>query len=163
MKLPDQYRHRFKEPMGELIPEADMDKGLICGIVSGARTVTVGDRTTEKILAYGIVPDIQIVDGMERRERRTPPNGASHTIHCTNPPAHITEDAIGAIITAYGEGQPVRILVSGEEDLLLIPALMYAPDGVVLMYGQPEKGLVVVRANGHTREMARQLMTMLEG
>lgn len=161
MRLPERYRHRFKEPVGELITDADGAR--MRDMAAGRKVVTVGDRTTERMLEYGIIPDVQIVDGMERREARAPPDGAPRTITCRNPPAHITGEAVSAIIEAYAADQPVRILVSGEEDLLLMPALERAPDGAILMYGQPGKGLVVVRADERTREMARRLMAVLEG
>ena len=57
----------------------------------------------------------------------------------------------------------MRILVSGEEDLLLVPALARAPAGAILMYGQPGEGLVVVRADERSKEKARRLMALLEG
>lgn len=163
MRLPEQHRHLFADPIGDLLHEDDVDVNRIVGIVDGvAAVVTVGDRTTEKILTYGITPDIQIVDGMEQRGRRTPPGGKIRTISCANPPAHITGEAVSAIISAYATDVPTRILVSGEEDLLLVPALVHAPDGAVLMYGQPGEGIVVVRADETSRERARLLMSMME-
>lgn len=164
MKLPRRHRHLFREPMGDLLPDAEADAERISGAVAGAAAVvTVGDRTTERVLEYGILPDIQIVDGVERRSPRAPPGAAARTVHCSNPAAHITAEAISAITDAYASDAPVRILVSGEEDLLLIPALAHAPSGAVLMYGQPGEGLVVVRADGRSKERARRLMALLEG
>lgn len=146
------------------MPDVEADAERISDMVAGAAAVvTVGDRTTEKVLGYGILPDIQIVDGMERRSPRTPPDTAARTIRCCNPAAHITAEAVFAITEAYAADAPVRILVSGEEDLLLVPALAHAPPGAVLMYGQPGEGLVVVRADGHASERARRLMALLEG
>jgi hypothetical protein len=164
VKLPHRHRHLFREPVGDLIPERETGHDRIAEMVAGAAAViTVGDRTTEKILGYGILPDIQIVDGVERRSRRAAPGGAVETITCANPPAHITAEAVSAVISAYGAGRPMRILVSGEEDLLLVPALAHAPAGAILMYGQPGEGMVVVRADERTKEKARRLMALLEG
>ena len=154
----------FREPLGEMLPEREADRDRIAGVVAGAAAVvTVGDRTTEKALEYGILPDVQIVDGVERRASRTPPGGTIHTIPCSNPPSQVTPEAVSAIAAAYASDEPIRILVSGEEDLLLVPALVHAPPGAVLMYGQPGEGLVVVRADEQTKGKARQLMALLEG
>ena len=164
MRLPERHRHLFREPVGDLIPEGETGQGRMAEVVAGApAVVTVGDRTTEKMLGYGILPDIQIVDGVERRARRAAPGGAVETITCSNPPAHITAEAVSAVASAYEAGRPMRILVSGEEDLLLVPALARAPAGAILMYGQPGEGLVVVRADERSREKARRLMALLEG
>lgn len=149
--------------MGELIPEERAGKDRISEMVAGAPyLVTVGDRTTEKMLGYGFNPDVQIVDGLERRQSRAIPSGSAETIRCANPPAQITDEAISAIVQAYSEDRPVRILVSGEEDLLLVPALVHAPEGSVLMYGQPGEGLVVVKADATAKERARKLLGLLE-
>ena len=118
------------------MPDTEVNAERISGVVAGAAAVvTVGDRTTERVLEYGILPDIQIVDGMERRQPRAPPDTSVRTIRCDNPAAHITSGAMAAIADAYAADAPVRILVSGEEDLLLVPALACAPLGAVLMYG----------------------------
>lgn len=163
MKLPAKHRHRFKEMMGTLVPEEQTGRNDVAKVLSGAeRIVTVGDRTTEKMLGYGIVPDVQVVDGMEGRTQRVAPEGAADTVRCYNPAGHITKDAISAILYAYSAERPVRVLVSGEEDLLLVPALAHAPDGTLLLYGQPGMGLVVVRADKLSKERARQLLGLLE-
>ena len=39
---------------------------------------------------------------------------------------------------------PVRITVNGEEDLLVLPVCIHAPDNAIVMYGQPNEGLVLV-------------------
>ena len=149
--------------MGELIPDGQVSKEEMAGRLAGAtRIVTVGDRTTEKIIGYGLGPDLQIVDGLERRMARALPESTAETISCSNPAAHVTEDAVSAIVRAYASDHPVRILVSGEEDLLFVPALAHAPDGSVLMYGQPGEGLVLVRADATSKEKAHHILELLE-
>lgn len=164
MRLPDIHRDTFAAPMGMLIPDDEVTPGVVQNILSGHDTVvTVGDRTTQKMIEYGVHPDLQIVDGVEQRVSRPVPGDTQRTIRCNNPASSITSEAVSSIRRGYALSEPVRILVSGEEDLLLLPALMYAPDGTALLYGQPNRGLVVVYADDTSRRRGEDLMNLLEG
>lgn len=163
MILPKKHRHLFADPIGELIDDSQVNRDYILKEIDGASCViTVGDRTTERILSYGITPNLQIVDGLEQRQSRPLPQSSAYTVTCNNPPSHITDDAVSAIMKAYASEHPICIRVHGEEDLLLIPALIHAPDHAVLVYGQPNRGLVLVQADPVTRSRARQLLELLE-
>ena len=119
------------------------------GELGDGMLITVGDATTQKMMQYGIVPSVQIVDGTEKRARRDlPDRGLLRTrIRCSNPPGGITEEAITAIGEALASPKPSRILVDGEEDLLVLPVCTSAPLGSTVMYGQPNEGLVVVHVS----------------
>jgi GTP-dependent dephospho-CoA kinase len=53
---------------------------------------------------------------------------------------------------------PVRIVVSGEEDLLALPLFVMVPNGSVVLYGQPLEGMVIVRIDETVRWKARDLL-----
>jgi uncharacterized protein (UPF0218 family) len=48
--------------------------------------------------------------------------------------------------------------VEGEEDLLTIVAVLYAPDGSFVVYGQPNEGIVVVKATPEKKDEANKLL-----
>jgi hypothetical protein len=124
--------------------------------------VTVGDRVTETLGMMGRVPDVQIVDGRENRVKRRPPDvPSSRTIHVRNPPATITKAAIRGIREAFRVKEPVRVLVSGEEDLLAIPAIVLAPMSAGIFYGQPGVGIVLVRVTRAAKARNRALMARM--
>lgn len=50
------------------------------------------------------------------------------------------------------------ILIDGEEDLLVLPAIIYAPLGARVYYGQPGEGLVEVVV---THRKKRQALALL--
>ncbi len=163
MKLPVRHRHLFKDPMGLLIADSDVTKKLVSKELDGfCHIVTVGDRTTERILGFELKPDVQIVDGLEQRQKRSVPGEFLETITCINPAANITDDAVSAVIKAYSMKRPTRILVNGEEDLLVVPALLHAPKDTIVLYGQPGQGLVFVVADNTSRNRAAHMMELLE-
>jgi cytidyltransferase-like protein len=65
-----------------------------------------------------------------------------------NPPGNITPTLFAAIkrsIKSYlANGRQRIIKVLGEEDLAGVPAMLLSPLGSVVLYGQPQEGLVVV-------------------
>ena len=147
MQLPDDLRDQLKTPLGNLISDNDPNKENIIKKISAELVIiTVGDRTTENMLQLGLKPQIQIIDGLEKRsECAVPADDTINTkLSCKNPPGEITEESIQVIQRAFSSEPPVRITVDGEEDLLVIPACIFAPENSVVMYGQPNEGLVIV-------------------
>jgi len=92
------------------------------------------------------MPQIQKVDGLEKRNQRLVPKDdtINTNLSCKNPPGEITEESTQVIQKAFSCKPPVRIIVNGEEDLLVLPVCIFAPENSVVMYGQPNEGLVIV-------------------
>lgn len=164
MKLPDSIRTQFKNPLGVLLPEEIADKEHILEHLSDdSYIITVGDRTTEKMIDFGIIPSLQIIDGIEKREKRDSINLENATeLLVDNPPAEITDSSIEIIKKAFAMNSTVRIMVNGEEDLLVIPACLYAPENAVVFYGQPNEGLVIVQVTTEIRNKTQKLLDLME-
>ncbi len=154
----------MKVPLGILLPEDQAKKDDVQRYLSkNPYLVTVGDRTTEKMIGFDLVPSLQIVDGQERRKKRDPPKLENATeLAVENPAAEITSQSISMIKKAFAMDSPVRIFVNGEEDLLVLPACVYAPENSVVMYGQPNEGLVIVVITPEIRNKAQGLLDLME-
>ena len=164
MKLPDSKRDSFKNPLGVLLPESQADKaGIEQYLQDDSYIITVGDRTTEKLVNFGIIPSLQIIDGIEKREKRDSIKLEGTTeLTVDNPPSEITDSAIEVIKKAFSMTGSVRIMVSGEEDLLVLPVCVHAPENSVVMYGQPNEGLVIVKVTSEIRNKAQKLLDLME-
>ena len=89
MQLPDDLRDQLKNPLGNLIRDNNPNKeNIIKKISAESVIITVGDRTTENVLQLGLKPQIQIIDGLEKRNQRiVPANDTINTnLSCRNPP-----------------------------------------------------------------------------
>ena len=164
MQLPDDLRDQLKTPLGNLISDNDPNKeNIIKKISAESVIITVGDRTTENMLQLGLKPQIQIIDGLEKRNQRVVP--ADDTINtnlsCRNPPGEITEESMQTIQKAFSCERPVRVIVKGEEDLLVIPACIFAPENSVVMYGQPNEGLIIVRVTPEIRSKVQKIVSVM--
>ena len=165
MKLPDTLREQLKIPLGLLLLESDANKKNIQKHISeNSFIITVGDRTTEKMIEFGLIPSLQIIDGQEKRIKRDIPKSfdISTTLTCENPAAEITDQSIETIKKAFVSKTPVRITVNGEEDLLVLPVCIYAPENSVVMYGQPNEGLVIVKITPEIRNKTQTLLDLME-
>jgi len=164
LQLPDDLRDQLKNPLGNLISDNDPNReNTLKKISAESILITVGDKKTENMLQLGLKPQIQIIDGLEKRNQRTVP--ADDTIctnlSCRNPPGEITEESIQVIQKAFSSEPPVRITVDGEEDLLVIPACIFAPENSVVMYGQPNEGLVIVTITPEIRAKVQKILDVM--
>jgi len=164
VKLPDSLRDRLKIPLGILLPESQADKTNIEKHLSeNSYVITVGDRTTEKMIEFGLIPSLQIIDSKEKRAKREPPKlGNATELNVDNPAAEITPQSIDIIKKAFTMQPPVRLNVNGEEDLLVIPVCIYAPENAIILYGQPNEGLVLVKITPEIRNKTQKLLDLME-
>ena len=161
MQLPNDLRDQLKNPLGNLIKDNDIDKeNIIKEISAESVLITVGDRTTENMLQLGLKPQIQIIDGLEKRNRRVVPtdDAVNTNLSCRNPPGEITEESMQVIQKAFSSKPPVRITVDGEEDLLVIPVCIFAPENSVVMYGQPNEGLVLIHVTPEIQAKVQKIL-----
>ena len=155
----------LKRPFGTLVVEKEITKQKIVSMLGGAKKIiTVGDATTERILSFGITPDIAVIDGVERRSPRDHSiNYPAKEIFCTNPAGMISDKAMEILQKALESSAPTRIKVQGEEDLLALPLFAMAPKGSVVLYGQPLEGIVLVKITEEKQNQANSLMVKIFG
>ncbi len=133
--------------------------------------ITVGDVVTYHLLEAGRQPDVALVDGRTKREavdreiERVVIDGrdSAQVLEVANPPAALTAALLEALGTALERPEPMTILVDGEEDLAVLPALVAAPSGASIVYGQPDVGMVHVVVDEDVRATARALLERFEG
>ena len=164
MKLPDSLRDQLKIPLGVLLPIGQDNKANIQKYLSDdSYIITVGDRTTEKMIDFDLIPSLQIIDGLEKRIKRDILKlGSAFELKIDNPAAEITLESIEVIKKAFSLNPPIRLTVNGEEDLLVLPVCIHAPDNSVILYGQPNKGLVLVQITTEIRNKAQALLDLMK-
>ncbi|MDL5362263.1 GTP-dependent dephospho-CoA kinase family protein [Halalkalicoccus sp. NIPERK01] len=164
LRLPDSLRGAFKEPMGAIETDAE----VLVGDISGP-LIAVGDVVTYHFERIGHTPDVAVIDGLTERDTVEPEvadvleASGARRIEATNPAAALSASILRALREAVGSEEPVAIDVEGEEDLVTLPALVLAPEGASVVYGQPGEGMVHVRVDEGTRERARDLLERMDG
>lgn len=159
--LPDALRPELICPIGDLVPEKQI--AFVVGGDEGKCVITVGDKTTDRLLDSGVVPTLAIIDGhVERKSyNRTKTHWdmlPSCHIACASGPGFISSAAV-SFFGAWGRDVlPTTLVISGEEDLLVLPAILYAPVGAIVYYGQPHVGLVRVVVTDEKQMQVQQLL-----
>ena len=165
MKLPENLRDQLKIPLGDLIKEENVNKeNILSKIGSEPIVITVGDRTTENMINLGIMPQIQIIDGLEKRNQRLVPKDdtINTNLSCKNPPGEITEESMQVIQKAFSCKLPVRIISQmGKKIFLFYPVCIFAPENSVVMYGQPNEGLVIVHITPEIRAKVQKILDVM--
>ena len=162
-RLPDELRPRLAKPIGRLYDGSAIGSESFKRLVAlSPMVVTVGDRVTETLGKMGKVPDVQVVDSRENRKARAPPDvPAVRTIKVKSPPGAISSQAVDGLRKAFAGRKPVRVLVEGEEDLLAMPAIVFAPISANVLYGQPGEGIVAVRVDSRSKESCRATLAKM--
>ena len=165
MHLPENLRNKLKIPLGRLIKNNDPEKvQIIKQIYTENIVITIGDATSEMLIKLGLIPFLQIVDGKEKRHERELPVDSSvvTNLHCVNPAGELTQQSIDTIKKSFNSKPPIRILVDGEEDLMVLPACLFSPENSVVMYGQPNEGLVIVQITNEIREKIQKIVNSMK-
>ena len=160
--LPDSLRDKLREPIGLLVDEEELLR-----LLQGEKyVVSVGDQVTFTLLKHGIVPVFCVVDFKIKRSDISPDiedlirSFGKKTMVVSNPPGCIVDDLWNAIETAYKvlERGSLRIEVVGEDDLAALPAIFLAPRDVTIIYGLPNKGVVLVKASNENKRKVKEIL-----
>ena len=166
-RLTRELRRELKKPLGELIRGPIPEPYLrIKDELRGKTVVTVGDVVTENVLKLGLFPSLALYDLKTKRADYSPDiNAKAVFMTVSNPPGTITKALLDAIRKAFRlveRGRPVHILVSGEEDLGAIPAVLYAPYGSIVLYGQPDEGVVLIKVTPECKRRCARILAKME-
>ncbi|KSW11327.1 hypothetical protein CF15_00180 [Pyrodictium occultum] len=145
-------------PRGELVPGL----GHVAAGLRYTRLVTVGDMVSRTAFRLGLRPFVAVYDCREMRSSvgcPEPPPGYVR-IRARNPRSTIQPEAAGAVREALRRGNAV-VEVDGEEDLLALPAILYSDVGVVVAYGQPGEGVVLVQVDQAVKRLAAAILRRL--
>lgn len=167
--LPDSLRQELRKPLGNVIisKEGDKDKAAFKAkqIVDREKyslSIAVGDIVSSTLENSGFLPDIKIIDFKTQREflhsidrdRGFDAENIAGTINASS--AKYLEIEIARFVKSKVKRE---ITIDGEEDLLVLPAIMLAPLGSVVFYGQRDTGIVIVKV---TEEIKNQMAELVK-
>jgi uncharacterized protein (UPF0218 family) len=161
--LPDKLRDELKKPWGPLVNNTK----LFNNIKEEKFIVSIGDQVTYTILKKNIKPIFCIIDYKTKRKKCNEEiinlikSYGDKILKVKNPPGCISVDLWNNIKKAYSEMgfNAFRIEVEGEEDLATLPAIILSPNrDVTIIYGLPDKGVVIVKTNEENKVKAKKII-----
>lgn len=170
LKLTDELRAMLKRPIGELYA-GDFEPNKMEEIEGARLFVCVGDIVSYYALKSGLKPDIIVID---RKTKRVVDKFVSsridnltvdyETVFARNPPSHLTVELVNTIIESLKilNFMKVKIIVVGEEDLSVLPLVCTLPEGSLIIYGQPDEGVVAVKVTDEKKIKIHQILSKME-
>lgn len=160
--LNENLKSEFKKPLGKLYPNFE---DAVDSIDSSEFLFSVGDMTTNNLIKHGLSPNIGIIDNIiQRKAHDHDLNYTNNILKVNNPPGTITNDlweTINIAIDNAVNGNKQLIVVDGEEDLAVLPCIIMAPENSIILYGQPNEGLVFVDVS-NVKNKANKLLKLLK-
>ena len=127
--------------------------------------ITVGDICTIKINEQVRMPDLSIIDFKTKRDCPLSAEQMSimdqigeKIVNVNNNAGTISDELWNAIKVAISDNVKTRIVVEGEEDLATLAAISLADLGAKVIYGMPDKGMVVVDVNQRSKKRANSFL-----
>jgi uncharacterized protein (UPF0218 family) len=165
--LTPELRRKLKEPIGILI------RGSFSETIKRFKSlmeeekppsiISVGDTVSKNLVKNHIFPQLSIVDNRVMRKNVQPTQlEEEKSIRVKNPQGAITDEAVAAVQHALKENRRVKIIVDGEEDLLALVAVLYAPEKSLVIYGQPYEGIVVVKVTLEKKAEIAEILKAME-
>ncbi len=169
LSLPSELRGAFKEPFGPVYADA---AALLSD--AGRPVIAVGDVVTHHLREAGHRPAVAVIDGRTEREAvdseiREALSDPERRRDVENEPGTLGEPLLAALADAVAGADvdttpdPITIVVDGEEDLATLPAVLVAPTGSTVVYGQPGEGMVRVAVTDDAKTEMRSLLERMDG
>lgn len=167
LRLPRELRAELKKPLGTLVrgsPKETMN--ALREFLEEKRPkllISVGDFTTKNIIEAGLPLKMAVIDNKVMRREIEPWFPSGWEEFCVeNPAGTIRAGVWGALKRAINLNKGAVVFVEGEEDLLTLPAIALAPIGSVVVYGQPNEGIVIVEVTEERKRWTSEFLQRME-
>ncbi len=167
--LPQDLRDSLREPLGTIIPGQEDDIELtgkkaaaFLKTMQPLMIIAVGDIATLSLKKAHIHPDVSVIDFKTRRTQLVRKTSLPTNGYILNPAGVLCRNAIRkisqSIATSLTEKTSQQIVIRGEEDLLTLPAILLAPLGSAVVYGQYAMGIIVVWVDEAVKKKVTQII-----
>ena len=158
---------KLKEPFGILMvgtPEETI--GNLKKMVKKYKPpiiISVGDIVSQNLHKHNLHPQLTIIDNISLRTPKIPIEPVvQKTVYVDNPQGTLTQESISAVEEALQSKQHIHIVVKGEEDLLTLIAVLFAPENSFVIYGQPYSGIVVVKVSSERKARVLEFLNAMK-
>ncbi|MFQ6127770.1 MAG: GTP-dependent dephospho-CoA kinase family protein [Thermoplasmata archaeon] len=163
LRLPKELRAELGRAIGPIVTTQELPDT----IGKPTKLVAVGDLCSLSALAQGLLPDAIVVDFKTRRGNESEIREYFRdlkwkTVDVVNPAGMLTRSMWDGIAQAYKSEERVMVVVQGEEDLATLVCIALAPLDSVVLYGIPDRGVVVVRVDEEAKQKVKKVLLQIE-
>lgn len=169
LELPHSLRESLRKPLGIVVKGRDGEENQVAqkaiehiSLIHPTSIISVGDIATQSLIQQGLQPDIMVIDFKTKRNEISATSPKKTNQKSKNPPGTITKSAVHAfhkkLQQFLGAKVKQQLIIEGEEDLLALPAILLAPLGSVVIYGQFDLGLVLVPVTVEIKDVVEKMI-----
>jgi len=159
MQVTPALRQKLKKPLGTVVADVTV-------ISPHNAVISVGDTASDNLIKAGYKPAMVVYDAMTKRKSV----GVSEAIRSydadeyrvKNPAGSLMPEVFAVFRKILGSGRPGKVFVEGEEDLTTLAAIKEAENGWVVVYGQPDEGMVVVEVDDKIKKKVGEILREME-
>lgn len=167
--MPESLRKELRKPLGKVFKTTNQVVRYIKS-TKPLMVIAVGDVIVDSLLKSGIDPNIKIIDFRSQKKlyqyQGSDPDKGPTLI---NKPATInlkTSEIIKIFIKNFlvnkGKIYNNWIVIDGEEDLLTLPAILFAPLGSLVLYGHWQYGAIGIYVNEKAKNKSKFLLNQFK-
>lgn len=172
LDLPPRMRELLRKPLGIIISGeerfAKLTAEKAAKIIQRKKpymVICVGDIVSKTLSLAQLAIQVKVIDYYTKRKQITTIRTLPKDL-VANPPGMIKLDAIKALRMAIIKGQTSTstqvVRIKGEEDLLALPAVLLAPLGSMIIYGQVNLGIILVPVTEEKKDMVAGIIKQFE-
>lgn len=155
LTIPEKVRETLRIPYGTLFKDF---KGAV-NSVKCSTYYTVGDYVTHGFSESGETPQIAVIDGVVgRKPFMNEIKLGCFTFKLKNPVGYLSKALWMAVNEALKKKANVKIAVSGEEDMAVLPLMILAPLNTSIVYGLHGHGTCVIRIDKPVKKIAKEIL-----
>lgn len=159
----EKMREELKNPLGLILNNSESIREQM----TGKRIIAVGDVCVLNLLSIGIKPHLSVFDFRTKRqeidekskEQLETEYPVSNRREFDNPPGVLSNEILEIAPELIKKGG--GILIIGEEDLTALAFILAAePKQDIVVYGQPDVGMVMVKPERKTKQKIEKLLAL---
>ncbi|MEZ0289939.1 MAG: DUF359 domain-containing protein [Sulfolobales archaeon] len=167
LRLPAHLREKLSQPVGVLVEGREYRSVALRAreIIRDNVCWCVGDLVVKSFIEIGFIPHRAFIDRKTLRDRYIDTsdieklyNEIGIVRYLKNPPGHINIEVIDLIKQVSLESKKQLVIVIGEEDLISLAIMAFAPLGDYLVYGLPSRGVLVILLDESMRRKAEEVL-----
>ncbi len=162
--LPESLRPALQKPLGAVFENSLPNLSSLYP----NKTVTVGDVITKLCNDAKFGQKISVIDFVVNRKKKYQNItelgflGDEEIMQVTNNPGTVSGavfKAVSNLSRNISQSKRIILKIDGEEDLVVLPLLLVLPLGFVILYGQPNVGVVQLIVSEETKNHAKNLVS----
>jgi len=166
LMLPENLREQLHRPIGTVVKNTE---DVLRLLEEKTVVIAVGDIISLSLQEASYTPAISIIDFKTRRhtiERKGAKLNHPPGVIAENPHGRIQKTAVDVYQTALKKyiktGEKQTIIITGEEDLLALPAILLSPLGSIVLYGQFDQGVVINEVTEELKKHVAELVSKFD-